>query len=273
MAFPFTKTINISTLFSAFERVYAPDFYFSGESHNFWEFVCVLDGCAGVTADNNVYTLSKNQFILHPPMEFHRIWSAQGSHSHVIIMSFAADLMPPLDNYIYRLGTSALQLILKLNEDANRIFHFDDHGLVLRPQATALELEIFLKNLEIFLLTVLSGSAPSNSRDHSASANYYRRIVKTMEENLTQRLSVDDIAEQCKMSKSNLKKTFAQYSGEGVIKHFNDMKVKAAIPLLLEGRSISEISRHFGFEEQSYFSTVFKRITGLSPANYVKRHK
>ena len=68
---PIQETVRVSSLFTFFRKTYSLDFTFQGESHDFYEVVCVLDGKAGITAGKNVYTLSAGQMILHPPAEFH----------------------------------------------------------------------------------------------------------------------------------------------------------------------------------------------------------
>ena len=42
------KCIRISALFSAFRQVFGKDYYFGGETHDFWELVCVVEGAIGV---------------------------------------------------------------------------------------------------------------------------------------------------------------------------------------------------------------------------------
>ena len=48
------------------------------------------------------------------------------------------------------------------------------------------------------------------------------------------------------------------------------MKVAKAMSLLRDGKNVSEIADLLGFENQSYFSSVFKRETGISPTEYKK---
>ena len=38
------KCIRLTSVFTIFEAIYQEDYYFGGETHDFWEFVCVLDG-------------------------------------------------------------------------------------------------------------------------------------------------------------------------------------------------------------------------------------
>ena len=69
------KIFSITSIYTAFTATYQNNYSFAGEFHNFWEIVFVLDGKLGVTAGSNVHILTKGQAILHPPMEFHSLWS------------------------------------------------------------------------------------------------------------------------------------------------------------------------------------------------------
>ena len=56
----------------------------------------------------------------------------------------------------------------------------------------------------------------------------------------------------------------------GIHKYLLKLKTAAAIQLLQQGCSVNEVSRQLGFANQNYFSTVFKRETGLPPSRYAK---
>ena len=76
------KCIRISALFSAFERIFDKDYYFGGETHDFWELVCVVEGAIRVTAGEDIFMLEEGQAVLHSPMEFHSFWSEKGTMPH-----------------------------------------------------------------------------------------------------------------------------------------------------------------------------------------------
>ena len=67
----------------------------------------------------------------------------------------------------------------------------------------------------------------------------YRAIVTLLESSIDKNLSVSEIAEICNMSEINLKKTFSKYSGLGVIKYFNQMKVTAGIEMIKNEKSVA----------------------------------
>ena len=52
---------------------------------------------------------------------------------------------------------------------------------------------------------------------------------------------------------------------------FIDPRIKRAKEMLLQGdRMICEIAMALGFFDQSHFSRTFRRITGVSPREYVR---
>ncbi|MBE7043705.1 MAG: AraC family transcriptional regulator, partial [Ruminococcaceae bacterium] len=82
---PLPREINVTALVSAFHVTREHDYYFSGESHNFYEIAYVVQGKAGVTAGDRIYILEQGQCVLHPPMEFHKIWSEDSTTPELII--------------------------------------------------------------------------------------------------------------------------------------------------------------------------------------------
>ena len=72
---PYTPALSINSFYTASEAVREVGFFFNGESHDTWECVFIIEGRAGVSAGETVYTLEEGQVILHPPLEFHRLWN------------------------------------------------------------------------------------------------------------------------------------------------------------------------------------------------------
>ena len=49
------NSISVSKIYSIHYFEYMSDFTFEGESHNFWEFICVDKGEVGVTGGKTFY--------------------------------------------------------------------------------------------------------------------------------------------------------------------------------------------------------------------------
>ena len=265
---PIPRILKVRGMVSVFVRECTPDFYFNGEFHDFWEFVCVLEGKAGVAADEKVFLLEAGQIIFHKPMEFHRLW-AEGPNVKLAIFSFAADGLEPFEDKVFRLSFDHLESVNRLAALAQDAMEFRHQAFVRRPK-DPVAAQMFLNALELFLLGLLRSERISEKRLASRPAEHYTAIVGVLRDNLDKPLTLDQVAALCQMSVGNLKKVFSRYAGCGVIKYFTGMKMKRAISLLAEGVAVAEISRRLGYVSQNYFSEVFKREIGCAPSRYFR---
>ena len=90
-----TSALHLRKLCTAFTWPIGEKYHFVGERHDFWELVIVIDGEVGVTAGEETSVLRKGEAILHPPMEFHRVWYAGTKPGEILIFSFSAGISSP----------------------------------------------------------------------------------------------------------------------------------------------------------------------------------
>jgi len=90
--------------------------------------------------------------------------------------------------------------------------------------------------------------------------------------NYTRKLSLKEIANASGLSAPYLSMVFKEEMGENLSNYLNRLRVeKAAAMLVTTTLPISEITFACGFEDQSWFSKIFKNITGLTPGKYRER--
>lgn len=259
------SAFRIKKLYTAFCEQIRSDYFFAGERHNFWELVIAVEGQIGVTAGDDVLILRQGQAILHPPMEFHRIWYTGSTPGDIIVFTFGADGAPELELRLFEISDMAVPQ--GLLDQMKAAFQMDGINLV-GPGDTPAAWQITLKRLELFLLELMSQKSRMTDPVQSRPAKNYARIVRLLENNVDQNWTVADIARLCSMSQINVKQTFTRYAGMGIKHYFNRLKVEAAIPMLQNGSTVQEVSELLGFSSQNYFCTVFKRITGRTPTSY-----
>lgn len=265
------KCIRLTSVFTIFEAIYQEDYYFGGETHDFWEFVCVLDGVLGVTAGEDVFLLERGQAVLHKPMEFHRLWAERKTRPHIAVISFAADVMPDMKERRFALKEEELDTLSRLMQVRDDVFEVEQ-GLMIHKIKAGAEIEAhrYVAQFEMLLLKALQENTSTVLPYVSSGAENYRKIVQVLEEHLEERLTLGKVAELCQMSEAAVKKTFSRYAGIGLMTYFNQIKIRRAIRLLEEGKSVSQTAQMLGFADQNYFSTVFKRVTGSAPTKYLK---
>ena len=87
-----------------------------------------------------------------------------------------------------------------------------------------------------------------------------------MKENMCKRLSADEIADGCNVSLSLLQKMFYRYTGMGIMKYYESLRMGRAKSLLSDGYMVKETAEALGYTDQNYFSSAYKRYFGISPS-------
>lgn len=87
------NSITIGKIFSIHYFEYMSNFSFAGESHNFWEFICVDKGEVGVTRGKSYTILKKGDLIFHKPNEFHDVKATGGIAPNLVVISFECNMM------------------------------------------------------------------------------------------------------------------------------------------------------------------------------------
>ena len=263
------RLIHIDALNMIFDVIHPADFYFPGESHDFWEMVYVCDGNVVATADERVYRLDSGKLIFHKPMEFHRIWSDKKTMPHLIILSFAAGgpEMARFENSCFALSPSQRKRLERAAAAFSRFEELKEMGS--DPRETALAAALTASLLEGFLLRLVEKEPLLQlvSTDEDAQ---YTKIVNVMKANCHRTMSLQELAQQCDLSVSNMKRIFRRFSDVGIAKYFLSLKMRRAMELLEEDLSASQVAQMLNFSEISYFYTVFKRETGMTPIQYKK---
>lgn len=265
--FDLTKAANVDALYYCFTPTYGPDFYFSGERHDFWECVFVLDGMIGVAEEEQIYELSQNDIIFHKPMEFHRIWSAGGTSPHLITTSFKASgvCVDLLGEGVFTLPPHLVNTMTEMAKVA-----IDDIIYGNYWENDPISQQLMSNKLEAVMLHILQNANLSLAESRSSASRNYKNIVRAMNDNIDKPLTLDQLAQLTGLTTANLKKCFQKYSGMGVMAYFTKLKMAKAKSLIQENLSMREISERLGYSSQNYFSTVFKREYGLSPLDYKK---
>ena len=83
---------------------------------------------------------------------------------------------------------------------------------------------------------------------------------------ITGTLDIKDFCRNMGMCRRAVEKKFLEVFNTSPHKMFTELKMKLAIEMLNSGSSIKETADWFGFRDQFYFSTVFKRVNGYPPS-------
>lgn len=249
---------DILAFHRSLNRLFEQNHDFSGERHPFYELVFVSEGTVGITAEEEVYTLSRGQILIHYPEEFHRIWSEFESFPHVRNLSFYAAALPSFGSRVLQLTEEEQAELASICDDTARGLENNDRTLLNETRI----------RLELWLLELSKNGGEVAVRPTSPSALRYAEIVNVLHAHMREQLSAQEIASLCNISLSALKKIFTRYAGMGVARYFTEMKMRYAAEQLQAGMRVGEVAAALGYFDQNYFSTVFRRVMGAPPGTF-----
>ena len=97
----------------------------------------------------------------------------------------------------------------------------------------------------------------------------YNRVIRYMEEHVSEQLTIEKICKNTLISRSRLQKLFQELHGCGVMEFFTLMKIDTAKELIRCNQlNFTQIADRLGYTSVHYFSRQFKKITHMSPSEY-----
>ena len=104
---------------------------------------------------------------------------------------------------------------------------------------------------------------------HVKHADVIYRAVAYVKKNYMRKITLEETAEYVYLSPAYFSRVFKDEIGTNFNTYINQIRVDAAKKLLLHDTvSIIDISTMVGFDGQSYFTKVFKKMTKFTPSRY-----
>lgn len=281
--YPLTKLFHIPQIVTIHYFEYSKDFKFEGESHDFWEFLCVDKGEVTVTADQAAHKLKKGSIIFHKPGQFHSVATDGVIAPNLVVISFvcSSPAMSFFEDKILPLGETERSLLAAVLAEAGDAFltPLDNpytRQLSGNPGQRPGSEQIIQLSLEHFLISLYRKSCqpPSDARLNKSvklkrDDETFRHIMIYMEDRLTETLTLEQICRDNLMGVSQLQNLFRNKCGCGIIEYFSRMKITRAKELIREkNMNFTQIADYLGYNSIHYFSRQFKKITGMTPSEY-----
>ncbi|MTI58870.1 MAG: helix-turn-helix domain-containing protein [Firmicutes bacterium] len=96
----------------------------------------------------------------------------------------------------------------------------------------------------------------------------YRAVNYIRNNYYNKKITLNDVAEEIGLSPSYFSKLFKEELNLSYTEYLNKVRIAASKELLREDHPLAEIAQSVGFNDQSYFSKVFKRIEGIPPGKW-----
>lgn len=174
----------------------------------------------------------------------------------------AADLMASIG-----LSPGQCRKVSRPSEIEEMFEHLINEGSVNRPQAATI-VALHLRILFLKLVEPDGGDEPGDQRLRQT----FRRCLDYIDENFLEARTIQDVAHACHVSANHLTRAFARFGYGSPYRYLTRRKMLHAAALLDSGSLlVREVADRLALD-QFQFSRVFKRVHGISPSDFVKRH-
>lgn len=278
-------SLHIDELFTIHYFEYTGEFLFSGECHDFWEFICVDKGSVTIQMDDNELTLHKGEIAFHQPNEFHSVSTYSQVAPNLVVISFKCNspLMDFFKQKVLKIDEKERSLLAKILVEAQSLFEtpLDNpytKKMIKRKHAPIGSEQFIRMNLELFLLGLIRRHSSKQQQFQlpvtKSSADIFKRVADYMDANLSSRLTIDRICRDNMIGRTQLQNVFQKEAGMGVIEYFSNLKIKSAKHMIRMGSlNFTQISEQLGYTSIHYFSRQFKKLAGMTPSEYASSVK
>lgn len=108
----------------------------------------------------------------------------------------------------------------------------------------------------------------------SRDKNFLKQVILAIENNISDsNFGVEELAAEIHLSQSQFYRRLKQLTGQIPNVYLRNFRLQRAAELLKsnEGLNVAEVMYQIGIESNSYFSTSFKKLHGISPSEFIKR--
>ena len=125
--------------------------------------------------------------------------------------------------------------------------------------------ELFIRTSRLFC---------QNQRSSSQQSIYADKTIRFLYQNYDRRLKINDISGNLNLHPSYLQRIFKAATGKSIIEYLQQIRIEKAKMFLSQHEiRISDVANMTGFDDPKYFSSCFKKVTGISPVSYRSQSK
>jgi len=237
------------------------------DEHPFHEIICAVEGEGVVEIGRTRHDAGPGNVFIVNPGEKHRDYPRGDASFGVQYLAFACakrwratvSRATGRDVFPTRIDGARAALV--------ELFDALQHELAA---SSAFYERVISAHLDAFLFKALRSLGADGADGAAKVAPRVAELVGRLLERMPPgRVSVDEMAEHCFLSRSYFTKVFKKETGESPARFVLRRRVAEAEKLLARtDDTVGAIAHRLGFEDEFYFSKVFKRLVGVSPSRF-----
>jgi len=230
--------------------------------HRELEIYINLTGDISFLVNNELYSLSSGDLIIARPGEYHHcIYRSDALHSFYWIL-LECDEDNPMVEYFF---------------SENKKVNFVSPPSAVKDEIKAICQELLEKEEGFFetvrLFQLIKQSVGSSNAPRQNLPDDLNGILDYLYQNISERISIKSIAEHFFLSQSTVERRFKEYFDTKPMEFIQKAKLNYAASLLRKGESVLNAGLGAGYQDNSYFITLFTRHYKMTPKEYKKKSK
>lgn len=228
-----------------------------------------INGNGSIKSGEHLISLEANSLFIIPAHKPHEYWASNCNPWSIYWIHFAGDKGNLLKSFFGKVIQLDIKCAFRSDERVNLFYEI----LSALEKETSME-NIVYANFTLYrlLATFLFDKTYCNVKVFYGD-NSVDKAIFFMLDNINKFLTLSEIAEHINISESHLIKIFKNKTGTSPMDYFITLKMQKAIYLLKHNipLRINEIAFSLGYDDQFYFSRVFKKHFGMCPMTYIKK--
>lgn len=244
-------------------------------SHDYLELAFILSGKGKYHIDGDVYDVEAGDLLILNPGVKHQALRDENSDmptteffvgfSDIQIPGYQYNYLPvPEGGHFFRTRGELKTRMTRLCELMEEENHVHREGRYFMMKALLMQMI-----LQVVRAQCKEVHAAGNYEFASVNKAYVvKRIINYFEQHYSEKISLDQIAENMYLSPFYISKIFKSETGDTPIRHLINIRLEKAKQLLEVGHNgnIQEIAAMVGYDDAYHFSKLFKKRYGISPS-------
>lgn len=244
--------IDINEILYCCEARYDSDFVETGRILKEYEIIFIRKGSVIATLNGNVFPVYENQLVIVASGCF---FSLRNNNCEAEVVIGAFSFRKPPENFDDA-------VVIELEEMQARYF---DRLIVLSGKNDETSRQLLRLMTELQFVRLLGGEFMTSLDECGyGSAKTYSRIYRYLKENAGKRLSLTKIAADNEMSVSSLKSIVMRYTGSGVVRLLNIIRIHIVTKAVKSGEDVKTAVKKAGINDIRYFRRLLRKETGFN---------
>ena len=235
---------------------------FNADVVNHYVMAVNLGGIGEYDVNGQGMMVYENDLVLFPPRNVRRCTTDEFSPWHFISVGFE---LKHLDGSEYLFDDMPM-VIRSVNRQVIDYFKKISNTWNDKPKAFKTICRTVVQDILCQLIQI--NDVIAYNPNHYAKIEFVKKYIN---DNFTRNLTVEELAELTGLSQSHFRKIFREIVGMSATQYAIYLRINKARDLLVSGSAnVSEAAFQSGFKDVFYFSSMFKKVTGENPSNYLR---